>query len=100
MQVTTGGCKERLLENAKEIFHFQRPVLREISAVDSVLAEAAPEYGPRIKHHFMIKFFKYFLLRNLKEELDKGTYLNVFGRSFLAMAGSRGPEEIVVNILG
>jgi hypothetical protein len=47
--VTKGGCKEKLLENAEEIFHFQRPVLREVSAVDSVLAEAAPEYGPKIR---------------------------------------------------
>jgi hypothetical protein len=55
MLVTKGGCKERLLENAEEIFHFQRPVLREVSAVDSVLAEAAPEYGPRSISHCMIK---------------------------------------------
>ncbi len=48
MLVTKEGCQERLLENAKEIFYFQWPVLREVSAVDSVLAEAAPEYGPRI----------------------------------------------------
>jgi hypothetical protein len=48
MQVTKEGCEGRLLEYAEEIFHFQRPVIREVSAVDSVLAEAAPEYSPEI----------------------------------------------------
>jgi hypothetical protein len=60
MQVTKEGCEGRLLEYAEEIFHFQRPVLREVSAVDSVLAEAAPEYGPGIIKHCVIKFFEIF----------------------------------------